>query len=1086
MERRGVYSPAFCFIIGAEKNCQDAVLKRIKKIAVITAIVLVVYALIGFVVLPQTARLLANHFAKDYLKVPAHLDSVSLNPFTGELALKELVIGDAAEPLARISRLMVNLQLDSAWTRSVHLSEVVLEGAEVRAEMAKDGKLNLVEMLNLPAKDPAEETPEADAKEEAGLFPIRIDETRLQLAAKWTDQRHTPATQLAVNDLQISAQQLSTRPDERGQWSIQLDAGKAGKLAASGKVLVASMQVDGKIDLLDSVLPTFWPYAPAHFPIALADGTLSVGTEFRVDASKGLQVNLDNAWLKLNALQVVETASADAAVQADAAAENSAARATLLAFNALEVDKVSLDLANQEIVVGSVRLDGVNAPIVRESDGRMQLERLLASISGAAAETKPTGATPTATMPADAAPEPAGAVSEPTGAAPEPSSTTPEPSSTAPEPTGAASEIVASNASAPTPPPSEDTKSKPWHIVVPDLKLQNTAISFTDQSVKPLQTLRIEALQLGVQSFDSTLKEAVTLDLAANIGDQGKLHLAGSVHLDPISAKLQLDTQHLDLSVLQPYLTPFVRIELRSGALETGLKAELASLEPLRFEVSGDVAVDNLHTLDTIKRRDLLKWQQLRISGIQYHHGESLMVDGVKLQDPYARFVINDDRTTNIRDLMVEPPAPKAAETKTEPPASTAKKSQPLPIHIRVGKVEISNGSANFADLSLTPSFSTAIGQLDGQVSTMDSATKTPALVDIKGKVDRYAPVSIKGSLTPFDPTERLDITAGFHRMELTTLTPYSGKFAGYRLRKGRLDLDVHYKIVQGMLTAENKVVLKDLQLGEKVESPDAMDLPIRLAIALLKDPKGNIKIELPIQGDINNPSFSVGPVLWKTLRNLIARAVTSPFSVIGGLAKGDGSENLDSIAFAAGSTDLDVAATEKLKVVATGLKDRSELVLEVEGASAASVDTLALGERVLADEIQKVYLQKLYDETKKTPANADNIQVPAKVRAELLTQLYEQRVAQPEPEEWRSLSKEQRLLAMEKAVSEKLGGSEKRLHSLARQRAAAIKEWLVETAGLSDKRIYLLNSQLKELKAGETLSSTLFLNVDEKATKAK
>ena len=156
-----------------------------------------------------------------------------------------------------------------------------------------------------------------------------------------------------------------------------------------------------------------------------------------------------------------------------------------------------------------------------------------------------------------------------------------------------------------------------------------------------------------------------------------------------------------------------------------------------------------------------------------------------------------------------------------------------------------------------------------------------------QGKVDRYAPMSIKGKLTPFDPLNSLDIATRFKNVELTTITPYSGKFAGYRIRKGRLNLDLHYRIEKGQLNADNKVLVENLQLGERVDSPDAVDLPIRLAVALLKDTQGRIALELPVKGDLNNPEFSVMPIVWQTLRNLVLRTAQAPFKFIAGLVGG-------------------------------------------------------------------------------------------------------------------------------------------------------------------------------------------------------
>ena len=354
------------------------------------------------------------------------------------------------------------------------------------------------------------------------------------------------------------------------------------------------------------------------------------------------------------------------------------------------------------------------------------------------------------------------------------------------------------------------------------------------------------------------------------------------MQISPPSATLQVTTADIDLRIAQAYISPFMRLELRSGMLASQLKVDLKSAEPLQLQITGNAQVSQLHTLDTVKQRDFVRWQKLQLDGLDYQHGKRLSDQHASdLKQPYARFIINEDRTTNVTDLLI--PQPAETSRRTNPPA---KCSEP-PLAIHMGGIQLQDGSANFADFSLTPDFATAIQQLNGSIGTIDSVQQKPASIDIKGKVDRYAPVTIKGSLNPFDPLAKLDIAVDFKRVELTTITPYSGKFAGYRIKKGRLNLDLHYRIEKGQLNAENKVVLEQLQLGEQVDSPDAVDLPIRLAIALLKDTDGKIDIELPISGDLNNPQFSVAPIIWQTLKNLVLRAVQAPFNFIAGLVAG-------------------------------------------------------------------------------------------------------------------------------------------------------------------------------------------------------
>jgi len=480
-----------------------------------------------------------------------------------------------------------------------------------------------------------------------------------------------------------------------------------------------------------------------------------------------------------------------------------------------------------------------------------------------------------------------------------------------------------------------------------------------------------------------------------------------------------------------------------------------------------------LHTLDTLKTRDFLKWQRLVLEGLNYQHGNSLSIDKVNLLQPYVRFMINDDRTTNIDDLLIPQPADSGAKSAAKPAAS---KEKPLGIHI--GQVAINDGSANFADFSLTPNFATAIQQLNGQIGTIDSRAAKPASVDIKGKVDRYAPVTIKGSVNPFDPMAALDIATSFKRVELTTLTPYSGKFAGFRIRKGRLNLDLHYVITKGQLKAENKVVVEQLQLGEKVDSADAVDLPIRLAIALLKDSDGKISIELPVTGDLNNPQFSVMPIVWQTLRNLVVRAATAPFKFIGGLISG-GPEDLGSVSFAAGSSELSKDAESALNSLSKALKERPALRLEIEGTAAASSDGPLLAGQRLEREYQYNYYKMLQRRGDKVPAQASLLDVPESAKGPLLEGIYRTRLKQQPPAEWKDLSTADRTAKLREGVIAFWSSSDVLLRQLGQDRAGAIKDYLVDKGQLEDERVYFIDANLGQAEKDGRVVTPMHLEAE-------
>ena len=603
-------------------------------------------------------------------------------------------------------------------------------------------------------------------------------------------------------------------------------------------------------------------------------------------------------------------------------------------------------------------------------------------------------------------------------------------------------------------------------MILRDVQLRDYQVHLADRAAGQHVKIDLAPLNLDLSDFDSLGTSPFTLKLDTGVNKTGQIKAAGQVQLSPTSAKLQVATRDIDLRLAQAYLSPFVRLELRSGRLGSDLAVDLQSVEPLTLSIAGQAEINQLHTLDTLKDRDFLKWQQVLVEGLDYQHGKGLVINQVKLQQPYVRFIINEDLTTNINDLLVPQPA-------SNKPANAAAE-KPLPI--RIGGISIKDGSANFADFSLRPNFATAIGQLNGQIGTLDNQSPKAASVDIQGKVDKYAPVSIKGKLTPFDPLNSLDIATSFKNVELTTLTPYSGKFAGFRIRKGRLNLDLHYQIEKGNLNAENKLLLEDLQLGEKVDSKDAMDLPIRLAVALLKDTQGNIEIQLPVQGNLNSPEFSVMPIVWQTLRNLVLRAAQAPFKFIGGLVSGGSDVDLSTVRFSAGGSALDDNAQKTLDTLASALKERPTLRLEIEGMSAQSSDGPPLAAERLEREYQSTWYKMLQRRGDKVPADPSELVVDEDDKAVLLEGIYRARLKQQPPAEWANLADEERHAKMREGVLQSWSQSGLLQRQLAQARAAEIKNYLVERGGLTAERIYLLDVNMAQADADGRVATTLHL----------
>lgn len=975
-------------------------------IALMTA--LICYCLLGFLILPGVAQRVVNQQLIQYATVPARLERIEFNPFSLELTLFDLRLGEPDKPQLGFERLYLNLQWSSLWHRTLQIEDIELVELHTEVVFDKDGVLNLTRLFDVP---PAEEAPDEEEKE-----PFALSIGRLQLvegSVHFADQRPAEPIDFVLDSLNFELLNFATRSEDAADAVLVAKGPDGSRIDWKGQLNLSPISSSGELEVDGLALKTFWPYVRDVVPLVLNDGQLSLRTAYRLDLSSETSLRLSDATATLTSLSL-----------------DSPDAKPLVRMQRAQLAKVSLDLQKRQVTLGQLRSEALESWLVREADGQLNWQRLLADQADAPSPDRPTNT-----------------------AADQPRPDTPQ-------------------AAAP------ESAAQPWRILLEDAQLRDYQLHLADHVPNEDVELDVGPLDFDVQHFDSRGNTPMELKLATEIGKQGSLSAEGQLALAPMQGQFDLTLQGIDLRLAQPYLTPFVHLELRSGLLASQLSVELEGTAPLALHVGGSAEISQLHTLDTIQERDFLKWRSLKLDGLDYRYPNDLQIAGIDLEQPYARFIINPDLTTNINDLLVDKSAPdpeQAAPPATQPDAPQAPAS---PFALRIGGIRIADGSANFSDLSLRPPFITAIQQLEGQIGALDNRQHIAASVDIKGKVDRYAPVSIEGSLTPFDPLQSLDIATRFRRVELTTLSPYSAKFAGYRIRKGRLNLDLHYRIQQGQLNAENEVVLEQLQLGEKVDSEQAVDLPVRLAVALLKDSSGTIALKLPVQGDLKNPQFDVMPIVWQTLRNLVVRAVKSPFKFLGGLV-GHEQADLSEIPFAPGSSELNRDARSRLDALAAALKERPVLRLEVEGRSAPTLDGPLLAEQWLQREYQQTWYKVLQRRGDKVPADAAELQIGEEEKSAMLEGIYRSRLQQQPPSEWQQLDEDTRTGLLRQAILDSRASSTALLRRLSRERAASIKDYLVDGAQLAADRVYLLDTGITEAPEGQDVSTVLHLEAE-------
>src|SRR5689334_24334830 len=506
--------------------------------ALLTALAL--YSLLGFLILPGIALRVANQQLANYATTPATISRIELNPFSLEVTLWGLIIGEPGKEQVGFERLYANLQIDSLWTKALHLSDIELDKPKTEILFGKDGQLNLLGLFKIPASEPTPVDPNAKP------FPLRVE--RIKLAGGYVhfvDARPSEPIEFLYDKLDFELKNLSTLPDDNADMTLVAVGPAGGQIDWTGNFSLSPIASEGKLKITDGKMKSFWPYVRDAVPLVLENGVMSISTDYKFSLAKETELLLSN----------VAVTVAPFAIKAPDGRP-------LVKLERLDVSETTVDLAKQQVVVGKIRSNKLETWAALEPDGQLDWQKLFAS-----QPSKPTAAK----AKADA-----------------------EPASTP--------------AAADSPKPEPAAPDKPWQVLLKDVQLRDYQVHLADRKAQPAVALELSPLNLDLQNFDSLNGSPFTLKLDTGVGKQGKILADGEVNLAPVSARLKVQTKDIDLRVAQSYITPFIRLELRSGMLGSDLAVNLKSTEPLAFNVTGRAQVDQLHTLDTLKTRDFRKW----------------------------------------------------------------------------------------------------------------------------------------------------------------------------------------------------------------------------------------------------------------------------------------------------------------------------------------------------------------------------------------------------------------------------------------------------------------------------------------------
>lgn len=626
-------------------------------------------------------------------------------------------------------------------------------------------------------------------------------------------------------------------------------------------------------------------------------------------------------------------------------------------------------------------------------------------------------------------------------------------------------------------PPSPDEPG--WIVNVPEFVLQNYTLRYRDRQTNPEAKFRLAQINLDAKDLSTRKDSLGTADLALKWADRGTVKAKGEVGLIPVQANVNVAAEALDVRPAQPYINQFMQIVVTKGRFDTKGALKIVPRDGrMDVQYTGQAALNDFESADREKADGFLNWKSLYITGLDIGTAPFRMtVNEVALTDFFNRLIINADGVSNLAMIMAAQEDAKTKDKDSVRPPSVVKTPEAgtgQGADIKINAVTLQGGKVDFSDQFVKPNVRLLMTQVGGRVSGLDSIKTHKADVLLKGKVGGNVPLEIKGQVNPLIEKPYVDLTIGLKGVDLSPFTPYSGKYLGYKLQKGQLFLDLNYQVAENKLDASNKVLLNQLTLGETVPSPDATKLPIKLALALLKDRQGNITIDLPITGDFDDPEFSIGGIVVKMLVNLVVEIVSSPFKLLGSLF--GGGEELAYLDFDSGQSSISPEHTGKLDTLAKILYERPGLKLEIQGQVNPEADTEGLRQARFEEQLKAEKLKAMMARGKKA-VPLEQIELTLEERSQQVQRAYDA-AEFPKPRDKKGKLKKLSLPEMEKLLFTAIAIANDDLRLLAHQRASAAKDYLLNQGKVEVQRLFIIEPKIEGADSEEQLQSRVKFNL--------
>nr|WP_321267162.1 DUF748 domain-containing protein [uncultured Sulfurimonas sp.] len=606
---------------------------------------------------------------------------------------------------------------------------------------------------------------------------------------------------------------------------------------------------------------------------------------------------------------------------------------------------------------------------------------------------------------------------------------------------------------------SEDLKSKEnkkepqYRVKLKHFALASAKLNFKDKTLNPSLNTRVDRINFNAYNIDSKENSWLNYDVSARLNSKGYAKSKGKLRHTPLKNKSDFNLKKISLKEFSPYIEKDLHLKLNDGYIDLKTKVEYAKSDKTSdLKLNGNLDVKEFFLNDSRDNSTLISFNNMSLKDFDYEMSpDRAFVNELNIDGFYVNAIVNKNKSMNLSTLSKSKKVEsKDAKTSKSVDANNSK------FPFKIMKINVASGSAKFADYSLPLDFKTDIHDLNGAVYSVSNEDSQISYIDIAGEIDKYGSTKLLGSIDSSDPKLYTDLDFNFRNLDLNSMSGYSANFAGYKIAKGKLFLDLGYEILNSQMLGKNSIIVKQIELGDEIKDENITSLPLGFAIALLEDADGIIDINMPVEGNVDAPDFKYGALVFKTFANLIVKAVASPFKFLGSMMGLDG-EKLEFVEFEAGSSVILPPEKEKLDNITKLLLKRPKITLKI----TPQYDNTQDGWILKQEKLILMVMKKSGIKNKAQQQNSMSI--------ELLEDVYKNLASTKKLSEIRKkLSKTHKDEALEIAYQKELLRqttqmqvvSQEELQALANQRASLLKEYLVDFKNIAIKRVVVQSAQ--------------------------